>query len=219
LFFIIALLSAAAIILLLVIFRLKAVTRLENRNIRITVSFLFFRIKKEYVFKREKGELFVLYQLSRKGEKRVISFSDIFRKKEKVAGITVADTYKMIAPHYHRKNNAFYYLNRKVHFDTNIKIALGVGDAYVTALLCGLVIAIGGSLCAVYSQNTKRFKISVKPEFSRQLFSVHADCIIAITPANIILGYIIYKIRTRGKKHASDRKYHADRNGEYQRNC
>ena len=160
------------------------------------------------MLKRDKKEFLVLYWLKAGKEKKIASLQSVILKKNKdeATDISIVDLFKIILQNRRNrdKESAFSYLNKKSRFDVNIQIALGVGDAYYTALLCGWLIAIGGSFCTVYTKKKRQFQISVSPEFNRLSFSLHLDCIIAITPANIILGYFIYKIRKRGKKHASD---------------
>ena len=192
---------------MLACFHLKAVIRLDNLRVHLSVSFLFIRIKREYELKRESKEFLVLFQLLDGKEKRIASLKSIILKKDKdkATEISIVDLFKIVVQNRKdKKDSAFAYLNKKSRFDVQIQISLGVGDAYYTALLCGMLVAIGGSVCAVYSQEKKQFRISVQPEFNQLKFSLQTDCIIAITPANIIIGYFIYKIRTRGKEHASD---------------
>ena len=206
-FIIVALLCLALIIILLACFHLKAVLRLDNLRVHLTVTFLFIRVHREYVIKRDRKEFLVFYQLKDGEEKRIDSLKHIILKKDKdeATNISIVDLIKIIMQNRKsKKESAFAYLNKKSTFDVRIRVSLGVGDAYYTALLCGLLAAIGGSFCAVYTQKKKQFHFSVNPTFNQLSFSLQADCIIAITPANIILGYFIYKIRTRGKKHASD---------------
>ncbi len=220
---IIALLCIAAIIVLLNIIKVKAVIRLDNLRAQFCITLLFIHYKREYLVEKDKEDYFVIYKLTKGEKKRIASLKSIIYKRDETAATeaTIANMIKIVIQNQkdRDKKGAYSYLNKKSRIDARFLITAGTGEAYYTALLCGWIVTIGGSICAVYTRGTKNFRISVKPEFNKRIFSLHADCIIAITPANIILGYIIYKIRTRGKKHASDRKYHADRNGEYQRDC
>lgn len=206
-FIIVVLLCIALIVILLACFHIKAVMRLDNLRVYVSVSYLFIRIKREYVIKTDKKEFLVIYQIKNGNEKKIASLKSILLKNHKgeATDISIIDAARIIFQNREpKKKNVFSYLNKKSSFDVQLQVSLGVGDAYYTALLCGWLAAIGGSFCAVYSQNKKLFRFSVKPEFNRLSFSLQSDCIITITPANIILGYFIYKIKTRGKKHASD---------------
>ncbi len=192
---------------MLACFHLKAVIRLDNLRVHLIVSFLFIRVKREYVIKRDKKEFLVLYQIKAGKEKKIASLKSVLLKKDKdeATDISIVDLFKIILQNRRdRKESAFSYLNKKSRFNVNTEVALGVGDAYYTALLCGLLAAVGGSFCAAYKEKKRQFRISVGPVYNQLSFSLHLDCIITITPANIILGYFIYKIRTRGKENASD---------------
>lgn len=159
------------------------------------------------MLKRDRKEFLMLYQLKNGEEKKIDSLKHIILKngKGEATDISIVDLIKIVFQNRrNKKDSAFAYLNQKSTFDVRIQFSLGVGDAYYTALLCGWLVAIGSAFCAVYTQANKQFHISVSPEFNRLSFSLQSDCIIAITPANIIIGYFIYKKRTRGKKNASD---------------
>ncbi len=203
---IIALLCLAAIIILLYI-PVKAVIRLDNLRSSLIVSFLFIRIKRDYIVKKDKTDFFALYRSAHGKEKRIASLKSIIFKnqKEQVTDISLINLIKLAIQNRGKKRESlFYYLNKRSRIRADIAVELGAGDAYYTALLCGLAVSVGSALCAVYSTEKKNFKMSVKPLFNKRSFSVHADCIITITPANIIIGYIIYKIKARGKENASD---------------
>jgi hypothetical protein len=126
--------------------------------------------------------------------------------KAEPTGISIIDILRItLQSRRSRKDeNPFSFLNIKSRFDLRAGVVLGVGDVYYTALLCGWIAAAGSGLCAALTRKSKSYHITVSPSYNKRFFSLKANCIIAITPANIIIGYFIYKIKIRGKKHASD---------------
>ena len=205
-FSIIALACIAVFIILLIICPLTAAIRLDNLHVHMTVSFLFIRIKREYVIRRDRKDFLALWRLRKETEKKVNTLRAVLLGKGKHTEAPLVEVIK-IAIQKNRKRtekSLFEYLYKRIRFNASFFVTMGAGHAYYTALLCGWTAAVGGSLCAAYTRKKKRFSVSVKPEFNRLRFSLHADCIIAMIPANIILGYFIYKIRSRSKKNASD---------------
>jgi hypothetical protein len=155
----------------------------------------------------DKKELLLIFEIKKGKQKKIASLKSLLFRKRKgePTEISFVDLLKVIVQNRRSKEkNAFSFLNKKSRFQVLIQVALGAGDAYYTGMLCGWAAALGSSLCAAFSRKKKNFRISVKPEFNRQSFSLHADCIIAIKPANIILGYFIYKNKARRQKNASD---------------
>ena len=205
---IIALVCIAAFIILLIACPLKAEIRVDNLRVNLKVTFPFISVRREYALRWDKQECIVIYRIKKGEKKRIASLKSLLLKKQKDVpeDISCIKALRITMQNRQKRKdvNALAYLNKKSRVRAQVRISIGAGDAYNTALLCGWAAALGGSLCAAFTKNNKYYHIAVKPEFNRLLFSLRADCIIAITPANIILGYIIYKIRARRNQHASD---------------
>jgi hypothetical protein len=61
------------------------------------------------------------------------------------------------------------------------------------------------ALDAIIKNNHHSVRVQVKPLFSKQYFSIDVKGIMALSPANIILGYILYqKNKEAVKKYASN---------------
>ena len=133
-------------------------------------------------------------------EKRVISVFDIFKsfnrpkKKSNEKG----------------RNKLFEYINGKSKYKIEIKITIGLDDAFLTAVCCGLLNSVIGSLMIFNKDKRHRVVIKTVPVFQNRLFSFYGDCIITLSLTNIIIGYMIYKKNKGGDQYASDREYHAD---------
>ncbi len=205
--------ALAAVIILFVTCPLKAEIRQDNLRVHLGIRFLFIHIRREYEIRPDSGGYLALYELKKKEEKKVTTLRKLLAKdKGEASEVSLVNLLKIVGQNRRegKERKAFSYLNKKSRFDVGIMAAIGIGDAYYTALLCGWVAAVGNAFCAAYTRGNKHFRISVKPEFNRLSFSLQTNCIIAITLANIILGYFIYKMKTRGKENASNREHHAN---------
>jgi hypothetical protein len=204
LFFIIILMIVALILILIFVVRIKAVVAADNGNINVSVFLLgIIKLQKKYVIKREPDVVLRLYLITRKGLKPVIALPDIVKKiKETVAtDIAFLDLITVILQSLRKKqkNSAFSYIYRKARFNLAVDIKLGIEDAFLTAIVCGILNAASGAAGAVFNNNKHQMRVKVTPEFSKLFFSAHINCIIALTPADIIIGYAIYK---KNKKQA-----------------
>jgi hypothetical protein len=195
---IIILLIAALIIILVFVFRIKAVIDVNNGDIKVDIIFFhIIKLQKKYVIKHEPDVLLKLYLITRKGLKPVISLPEIVNKIRKTSPTDIAfiDVITMFLQSFRKKQkkSVFNYLYRKASYDLAIDLQIGVEDAFWTAMACGLVNAASGVVCAV--NNTKKHIIRVKtyPEFSKLVFSINVNCIITLSPADIIIGYVISK--------------------------
>lgn len=199
---IIVLAALALILLLLFVVKIKAVAGADNMNISVTVSYLWLiRIRKEYVIKREDETFAALYLLTRKGIKPVLTLPDIIKKVRKTMPTDVAfvDIITVLFQSVRKKQekSVFSYIYKKIKYDVRVSLKIGAGDAFFTAVSCGIINAAAGAACAIYSDKGRTFNVAAYPEFSDLYFSIKANCIIALSPADIIIGYAIYKKNKR----------------------
>jgi hypothetical protein len=164
------------------------------------------RIRREYEIRRDRKELYALYELKKDQEKKLASVRTLIAGKKAPTGIRLIDIlwFRLKNRRSLKAARPFSYLYKKSRLDLRAEVIVGIGDVFDTALLCGWLAAAGRGLCAAFSRRNKTFRITVSPSYNKRFFSLRANCIIAISPANIIIGYFIYKIKIRGKKHASD---------------
>lgn len=194
----------ALILVLIFVVRIKAVVVADNGNINVSVFLLgIIKLQKKYVIKREPDVVLRLYLITRKGLKPVITLPEIVKKiKETVAtDIAVIDIITVILQSLRKKqkNSAFSYIYRKAKYNIAVDIKLGLEDAFLTAIVCGILNAASGAAGAVFNNKKHQVRAKATPEFSKLFFSAHINCIIALTPADIIIGYAIYK---KNKKQA-----------------
>ncbi len=198
--FIIVLSIISLIIILIFAFNIKAVIKADNGDISVSVKYLFIRISKRYVVKYEESTLLTLYLVTKKGLKKVTTFPEIIRKirKTEATDITFVDMLTVLTQSFRKKEkSAYYYIYKKIKYDLAATVKLGLEDAFFTAIGCGLLNAAAGTACAVYNKKDHVIRIKTYPEFSKLFFSIDADCIIALTPADIIIGYAVYKKNKR----------------------
>jgi hypothetical protein len=189
LFFIfIALGIIAAVVLLVLLLKVDLLIEARDTQARLFIRVLHIVVvKRKYETRREYGEIFTLYSADKK-EKRIFSFLDIIK------------TYKQ--PNKPKSNEKargklFAFINSKAAYEIDIKLGIGLEDAFATAMLCGLAQTVAGSLVCLIKDSRHKVKVSVAPIFNKRSFSLMADCIITLSLANIITGYIIYKINKR----------------------
>lgn len=197
-FFIIILIVAVLIITLVFALRVKAVVVIDNGDISVSVFFVkLVKITKKYVLKHEPDVVLKLYLVTRKGLKPVITLPDIVKKiKETVAtDIALIDliTTLLQSLRMKQKKTAYNYIYKKAKYNISVGIKLGLEDALLTAFACGLLNAAAGSACAVFNSEKHSLTARAYPEFTKLFFSIHANCIITLAPADIIIGYVIYK--------------------------
>jgi len=183
LFFIIAVIIAAIIIFLFIAVKTKA--RLSFRYNRVQTVVTWFGIhlfRGEFVIRRDKEKILTLYSMRRKGERIVVSLDDVLRRsvqKKKVKKTNI--------------KHALVYIHGKAEYDIKILFEIGTGDAFLTAMSCGLLQSVIGTLYAMRSNSEMKVKANVKPIFSKQQLCFESDCIIEVSPVNIMIGYMIYK--------------------------
>ena len=187
-FIIIVLLIAAAALLILLALLLKINLLINCRDSMAVLSVKMFGITvlhRKYEIKREKGEIFTLYCTDKPKPKRVVSLLDIIktaRKKNRKKSNEKA------------RGKLFAYINKKASYHLRFRVAVGLGDASATAMLCGFIQSISGALSAALPDKRHRIDVTVLPDFSKRTFSFLADCIIKLSLADIIIGYLMYKI-------------------------
>lgn len=162
---------------------------MNNLNINVTL-FLFgiFKFRRSFLIKRERGQIFALYQIKNNQQIKVISLFDIIKKAKKSH---LTDKQKF------SRKSAVKYILKKAALKTQVRLDIGVVSAYTTAMICGLLFILSSAFDAVYRQPQFNMELSIKPLFSKQFFSIQANCIIALSVANIIIGYLIYKKNMR----------------------
>ncbi len=182
-FFIIAILIAAIIIILLFAVKIKAKISYRHNRIKAAVTWLGIPLfHKEYVFRRDNDKIVTLYGIQKKGEKLVISLDDLIRLSTPNREKKKTNTKK-----------ALTYIHSKAIYDIKIKFKIGTGDAFLTALSCGLLQIVIGTLYGIRKNPRMKVKPIIKPEFSKQILCFESDCIIKVSPVNIMIGYMIHK--------------------------
>lgn len=182
-FFIIAVFIAAIVIILLFAVKIKAQLSFRHNRIKAGVTWIGIPLfRKEFVFRRDKDKFLTLYGIQKDGEKLVISLDDVIRlstpkKKEKKTNTKEALT----------------YIHSKAAYDIKITFEIGTGDASLTALSCGFLQIVIGTLYAMRRNPRMKLKAAVIPEFSKQQLCFESDCIIKVSPVNIMIGYMIHK--------------------------
>ncbi len=201
-FIFIALGIITAIILLLLLLKIDLIIEAKDKEAKlfIKVLHLIVVIRRKYEARREHGDILTLYSVE-KNEKRILSLLDIIKTISK--------------PREPRSNEKARgklakYINSKAAYKLIFNVVIGTEDAFATAMLCGIVQSVAGSLVCFIKDKRHKIMVSVVPSFGKRSFSFAADCIITLPLANIIIGYIIYKKTKGGDQYASDRKYHAN---------
>lgn len=181
-FIIIAVLIVAALILFLVAVKIKFEAAFNNNRLKLRAVVLGIPVfAKEFVFRRDPKSVLSLYAMQKDGEKVFTSLVDLIKtstKKEK------------------KKNNtkqALSYIHFKAVYDIRIEFEVGASDAFLTAMASGLLNTVVGTLYATRKNKNMRVKWNVNPQFKKQILSFRANCIIKLSPANIMIGYMIYK--------------------------
>lgn len=169
----------------MLLIKIRVVIDQENNYFKLTLIYLgVIRVSLKYVIKREQRYIFTLYRLKRKQRIKITSLYEIiqnFKKSE------VKDSQKLA-----RKKFINYILNN-ILIKAKIKVNIGLNNALSTALVCGWA-GVSGSILRAVTYNPKhKLTLNIQPLFSKMFFSVNVHCIIALSPANIIIGYIIYK--------------------------
>jgi len=208
LFFIIAAIISLTVVVFIVAFtKVRAVIRLENWRLYLRVHWLFIRIvNREYRFGRDENRVISLFRVLKNKENKETTLTEVLftEKPDPNASIFTLIKLAIKSRYERRQTSAWFTILERSHVDLRLYARLGVGDAFATAMTCGLLGTVGNAVCAAGSTKREHYRLLVRPDFSHASFSLEGDCIIVITPANIILGYFIYKLKTRGNKHASD---------------
>jgi hypothetical protein len=191
-------LLAVLILIAVFAFRIKAVIDIDNGDIVVSVFFVrIIKLQKKYVIKHEPDVLLKLYLRTRKGLKPVIGLPEVITKIKKTVATDIAFidaiTVFLQSLRKKQKKSAFNYIYRKARFNIGIDIKLGIEDAFLTAIVCGILNAASGAACAIYNSEKREVNVRAYPDFSNMMFWIKANCIIKLAPADIIIGYVIYK--------------------------
>lgn len=202
-FFIWVFVTAGVLALLLaaLLTRIKAAVYSDRNEITaVLIFFGFIRIARKYALEYDEKNILELYHIGRAKRRLVITLKQAAKKmlKNIPTEITLVDMFTLLTQFKDRpRNYLFSYLFKKAKFEVNIELMLGTHDAFHTAILCGLLRALSGALYSA-ARGAKRSVIAkISPEFSKQVISVKINCIIAIAPADIIIGYLVNLIKKR----------------------
>ena len=179
--------SIALLALLALLLKIDLLIEGHDKEASLTVRTLGIAfIHRKYEIRREKVEIFTLYCVDKPQPKRVISLLDLIKtaekRKQKPKSNEMARG-KLIA-----------FINSKSAYQLRFQLDVGLDDAFATAMLCGLVQSAAGALSVVVKDRRHNIRVSVRPVFPKRSFSSLSDCIITLSLANIIIGYLMYKI-------------------------
>ncbi len=184
-FFIIIFFICIALLILILLIKVKVTIKAKNNFFTVTVEILkILKLRLNFLIKRQKKEIYSLYKIKKKYYKRITSLKKILQDSKKKK---LTDRQKLAA------KKALKFLYQKTRLKINLVIDAGLYNAYATAMLCGALksaFLIAGS---IYNTKMHSINIRINPQFAKQIFSLKANCIIELTPANIIFGFIIYK--------------------------
>ena len=202
-FFIWAFVTAGVLALLLSVLlaRIKTVAYSDRNEITVVLIFFgFIRIVRKYALEYDDKNILELYHIGRAKRRLVITLRQAAKKmlKNIPAEITLVDMFTLLTQFKKRPRNYFFaHLFKKAKFEINMDLMLGTQDAFHTAILCGLLRALSGALYSAAHGANRKVVAKISPEFSKQVISVKINCIIAIAPADIIIGYLVNLIKKR----------------------
>ena len=186
-FFIIIALAIIAAVVLLLLLRINLIIEARVKNWSLSVRTLgSIILRRRYEVRREFGDFLTLYSVD-KNEKRIISIIDIVKSLQRTDKKSDENG----------RRHLFGFVNSKSKYEIIIQIKVGLEDAFLTAVSCGLINSVIGSLMVRNVDERHIVRFSAIPVFQKRSFSFHGDCIITLSLANIIIGYIIYKINKR----------------------
>lgn len=186
-FFILILLIAAAFVALVLAVKIKIVVRAAQCRIEATLVLLgFIRLRRRFCLQRDKNSLARLVWEKKNGkEESVVTLAGLICRLDK----------KKRTPVEYARDKALGYIFAKAHIDVRAQAKIGLGDAFATAMVCGALQTASGVVRSFGKQ--KSIRLLVRPFFSGKIFRIHADCIITLSPVNIMTGYIIYRKKRR----------------------
>ncbi len=178
----------AALLALILLLKINLIIKARDKRWTLSVKVLgIIVIQRRYEVRREHGELLTLYSVDKK-EKRIFSVTDMFKT------IKSADKAKT---NEQARGMLFKYVNKKSKYSLDITLKIGLGDACATAIVCGVILSFLRALKSMNVDKRHLVAFHVLPEYANLTFSFIGDCIITLSLANIIVGYIIYKIKKR----------------------
>ena len=181
-FFIAIFLSFLCAVLLAPLFiYTKGKLELRDNKLFVKVTFIGIPIiKRHYTFEREKSKLISIYTHKKNKKEYVTSLYDIISNKSR-------DSVKLA------RSKTYRYLYRHAHINLKASFSLGTGDAAITSNICGSFKIASAIAAGKYSGKKRIYEISIIPVFSGAQLTADINCIIKLSLANIIIGYLIYK--------------------------
>lgn len=182
-FFITVLIVVIIVVIALLFFNINIKLDIHDNKISIVVSFLVIKLfKRKLVVEREKGRIISLYQYKKGKKVLVTSLLDIILESRKRT-----DSQKLA------QSKFLKYILKRLYISVLASFSIGTGDAALTANVCGSVQIASGIASSIYTNKRRSFKVNVVPIFSAKQLTADINCIIKVSPANIIIGYLIYK--------------------------
>jgi hypothetical protein len=145
-------------------------------------------IHRKYEARREHGDIFTLYCIDKPKARRVISLLDIIKTIQKR---------EVPKSNERARRKLFSFIHSKSSYNLNFRFGIGLDDAFATAMLCGLIKSLFGAAICYIKDSRHKIQMDAVPVFAKRSFSLSADCIIALSLTNIIIGYMIYQINKR----------------------
>lgn len=180
---------ALAVFAVIASVKIKAEFCVEQREIKAALVLLWFiRLRRIFVLKRDKDGIALLCEIKKDGSENV---------KYSLAELICRLNKKKRNKKERARSEGFNYVYKKMKIDFKAKIDIGLGDACLTALFCGALKAAFGFVKKAGKPKNHIVSVDIKPDFTKQLYRILADCIITVTPANIIIGYFIYQLKLR----------------------
>lgn len=182
-FFITVLIIVIIVVIALLFFNINIKLDIHDNKISIVVSFLKIKLfKRKLVLEREKGEIISLYQFKKQEKILVTTLLDIIYNSRKAT-----DSQKLA------QRKVLNYILKRLYIEVLASFSIGTGDAALTANVCSSVKIALGIASGIYTNKRRSFKVNVVPIFSAKQLTADINCIIKVSPANIIIGYLIYK--------------------------
>jgi hypothetical protein len=188
-FILVALVIVAVVVLLALLLKINLLIKGSDSQLGLTVKTLGVAfIHRKYEIRHESGDIFTLYCVDKPKPRRVISLLDIIKTINKP---------KQPKSNEQARGKLFAFINSKSKYHLRFRLDIGLEDAFATAMLCGIIQSAVGVLSALIKKEKHKIEVKVAPVFSKRSFSWHTDCIITLSLANIIIGYLMYKINKR----------------------
>ena len=176
-------LALAVLLILLINIRFKI--NIQNNIIEILVTVLWvLTIRKKFVIEREKNVLIAIFQVKKGRRKKLVTLADIIKKSRKKEVLPIKKQ---------AIRKVLLFFIKKTIININAKITIGFGSAVLTAQVCGILGVVSTAGGAMSDSKKHHVLIRIKPIFAKPIFLLDAKGIFMLSPANIIVGYILYK--------------------------